>query len=855
MYAGKEGAGMNITGKVGIRLGAVLAAGLVALASSACAGEVGSRAVYDFCRAVIGGAKPAAAEGVDGVMLSGAEAFYAENLRYLRDGKPLSAGRMDCDRVALAGVKGEVPVVLHSRWHAQDGSVGVPIANWTDAAQHYSIEGFVGDLPARSWKLLLFNKPGDYDSPPEGYELDGWQSRNLPPSLATRRRQICAVAAGELRLVPTYVNCSVVWGSAKPVDGLRLEYRKAGGGGWETGEAPLYFEDARNYRGSIFSLSEDTPYEMRLTASGKTLASGKFRTWKSDVPVAKTVVLDPATAKYPIEVRDQGSPGGWIRYTAKKGAVLGGKDLMTSVIRVVGAKYVILEGLEISGGGGDKHNPIFIEKSQGVRVRNCEVYGYGRLSRPRFDDAGGAKPMPLDRTKDKTTYVNWDAAVMIFPGSSEVTVERCYLHDPRGKSNSWYYSHPAGYEGIFVFRADHSVVLRWNDIVGSDLHRWNDAIEGCENFSARGGFNRDADIYGNFCIFANDDCIELDGGQQNVRCFQNRLESGISDISVQGCFTSPVYVYDNLLGPTEEEFGYSNPCVKTSCFDPFWYRPYGGFWDNSFFEEPSKWWIRDTTRWDFRDSNVYYTNSMPRRLFVKYPVRRLPFILTEGRFDGIRVSGDEATPRTVSFKAYAREAQAYRVRKNFDADWFEVTPSEGVLKKGMNDFTVTFLPGKMRDRRFWRAAFLLRTPEGLSRCVSLYAERTDFAPPLRPVPEGGRTQYADCADGRLEFEFDVEEAGDYWYFLRVQGPQQFVDTEVSTDGSPWRRAMLRVWPSHQVWTMVSPGKRGKFNGKGLVAPLSLSAGRHTLKVRPMNGNVVEVFGAALSDDPVAFEPR
>ena len=174
---------------------------------------------------------------------------------------------------------------------------------------------------------------------------------------------------------------------------------------------------------------------------------------------------------------------------------------------------------------------------------------------------------------------------MIDPGSAEVTVERCYIHDARGRSNSWYYSHPSGTEGIFVYRVAHSTVLRWNDIVGSDLHRWNDAIEGCDNFREGGGFNRDADIYGNFCIYANDDCIELDGGMQNVRCFQNRFESAISEVSIQGCMVSPVYVFDNLLAPCCDEFGWANPCIKTSTFNPYWFSPYAGIWGNWFGEK------------------------------------------------------------------------------------------------------------------------------------------------------------------------------------------------------------------------------------------------------------------------------
>ena len=41
-------------------------------------------------------------------------------------------------------------------------------------------------------------------------------------------------------------------------------------------------------------------FALALAAGGKTLASGRFRTWKSDVPIAKTVVIDPKTATYPI---------------------------------------------------------------------------------------------------------------------------------------------------------------------------------------------------------------------------------------------------------------------------------------------------------------------------------------------------------------------------------------------------------------------------------------------------------------------------------------------------------------------------------------------------------------------------
>ena len=64
-----------------------------------------------------------------------------------------------------------------------------------------------------------------------------------------------------------------------------------------------------------------------------------------------------------------------------------------------------------------------------------------------------------------------------------------------------------------------NTVIRYNEFIGSDAHRFNDAVEGWGNFHPRGGFNQDAEIYGNFMIFCNDDNIELDVGQQNVLCF------------------------------------------------------------------------------------------------------------------------------------------------------------------------------------------------------------------------------------------------------------------------------------------------------------------------------------------------
>ena len=278
-----------------------------------------------------------------------------------------------------------------------------------------------------------------WENPPPGFVMS--PGKRIP-NMAERLKLIKPAMAGELRLVPTYVSCSVYWGVKGEVAGIGVEYRAAGEKAWQTAEPPVYFDDAENYRGSIFSLREDTDYEVRIVAGGKMCASGKFRTWRSDVPIARTVVIDPKTARLPVVISDRGKPEGWIRYTTRPGVVLGSDAVRDSSLIVVrDAEYVIVEGITMQGGGGNRNSPVFIEKSKGVRVRNCEIFGFGSSGRQVFTEKGGgcffenprgyADPSPGRK-------INWHAGIMLYPETEEVTIERCYIHDPRGHANAWY---------------------------------------------------------------------------------------------------------------------------------------------------------------------------------------------------------------------------------------------------------------------------------------------------------------------------------------------------------------------------------------------------------------------------------
>ncbi len=699
-----------------------------------------------------------------------------------------------------------------------------------------------------------------------------------------RIEKIKPVAKGELRVRPTFNACGIVWG-ADETPGIALEWRRKGDGAWRPTPPMPWFGNVKNYRGSILGLDDDAAYEFRIVTDGKTLAQGNFTTWKSDVPVAKTVTIDPATVKFPLKIDGKGSPDGWIRYTLPKGAVLDAKGADLAV-DVDGAEHVLLDDMAMKGGRGREF--LTVRNSKGVRIRNCDIWDFGRDASPDY----ARKGLWYELANPKVA-VNFDGAIVIKRGSSEVVVERCYVHDAHSRANSWYYAHPAGPDAVIMECPDHSTVLRWNDFVGSDIHPWNDAVEGAGNFIDDGGFNRDADVNGNFMIYAADDNIELDGGQQNVRCWGNRFEAAGCGVSIQGCMVSPVYVYDNLFTGLAEEHHLVMQTIKTSSYEAFGNGSWCWIADNTFWGagtgvnvSP----IKDNplslvARWDVRNNrfagpmqrltgvseakhfhgegNVFESVAFDeRKLDASYPKRPLGFLLDRAR---VSVKAPFA-PLTVKAKSTDAKPIPFTVRINRDFDWFTVSPSSGVIPAGGEvTFTVTFRKELMEDRRRYRGAFLVRTENGLSRPVSVHAT-TDFEPPYRPVPEGAnavyakgfeRGSYVQASKEWKTYDFTIPSDGT-WYFLIhgcrpdladdiTTGNRQLLEVQVDGEEPALSYQQVRNYP---IWTLLMPGKRfGNF-----ACPFELKSGRHTVKIR-LHAGMVLYDGVVATRLCGAFEPR
>lgn len=689
---------------------------------------------------------------------------------------------------------------------------------------------------------------------------------------ATRRALIAPVGDCVLKLSPTYTSCGVCFGSRFSHEGLSLRFRKQEADGkWLSVRDFPRFEETQDYRGSLLRLEEDTRYDCQIVVGDRILAEQEFKTWASNVPVARTVVLDE-TVDFPVLVTDRGCADGWVRYTCKQGFVLDNETLDRPCFIVQGAEYVIFEDMRILGSGA--RNVFALANSKEIRIRNCDISRWGRVGEPRYDHFGRL----YEIGRPATGYgINFDGAIDIGKGCCCITVERCFVHDPRGRANSWFYSHPAGPEAVTLNSPDHSTVIRWNDFVGSDVHRFNDAVESAGNFREDGGFNRDADVYGNFIIFCNDDCVELDGGQQNVRCFDNRFEASFCGVSIQGCMASPSYVDHNGFFSMGDEFGLFGQTIKTG----------GGAHGEearAYVSRNLLWGDGEGIRWRellkiTQEDNVFCmsqgvvdatcsTGSISRGdrfgevlsetdLPADLPARPLEFGLNRARFSGIRVSKGVVSPSTLEVVATGGvSASEFRIAKCEAFDWFDVTPSAGVIPaNGCVRIRVSFDASRMTSRRNYRGAFLVRTPSGLSRPVSIYAE-TDVEPDYSPASSNDVAIYTaglTCGtyvrpdeDKPLAYGFVAPSDGRYYFMIHGRHKGSL---RVSVDGEPPTVSRQQAC-GYPTWTMLVPG--GRFGA--MTRHFDLKAGHHTVRLWKCRGDF-EFDGIVLTDNPLAFEPR
>ncbi|VEL96564.1 parallel beta helix pectate lyase-like protein [Alteromonas sp. 76-1] len=319
------------------------------------------------------------------------------------------------------------------------------------------------------------------------------------------------------------------------------------------------------FAGSIVYLEADAVYDIHVTISDSTGNAEEYSFQQKTNP--DTPPIDPNKIYYLSEIYSggqldlealniEGSEDGYAKIIGD-GQIIQADDEVLSAVNIGSQEYIMLENLTIRGG---QRYGIFAKKTHHIWIKGCDVAEYGRV----------AVDMRNNIAYSSTTNnspINYDSGIYL-ERSGVAVIEECEVHSPNLGANSWVYGHPKGPNALQVW-AYHpeeqyrgQMIVRNNRFYGSQDHRFNDVIEGRKNFERTGGFVRDSAIYGNYLAYANDDLIEIDGGQQNVLVYDNEMTQGYAGISIAPNMLGPSYIFHNHIYDLGDETGKEWTAIK-----------------------------------------------------------------------------------------------------------------------------------------------------------------------------------------------------------------------------------------------------------------------------------------------------
>ena len=326
---------------------------------------------------------------------------------------------------------------------------------------------------------------------------------------------------------------------------------------WE----PIY----GSFAGSIVYLEANTTYHIEVTITdvyGDIVEHSFQTTTKPNTPP-----IDPNKIYYLSEIYSggqldlealniEGSADGYAKIIGDGAVIEAGNDVLTAV-NIGNNSYVMLENLTVKGG---QRYGIFAKKAHHIWIKGCNVSEYGREAVDIRNGKAYSSPT-------SNSPINYDSGIYL-ERSGIAVIEECEVHSPNLGANNWSVGHPKGANALQVWAYHDSdayrgeFIVRNNRFYGAPNHRFNDVIEGRMNTERRGGFVKNSAIYGNYIAYANDDLIEIDGGQQNVLVYNNELTQGYVGISIAPNLIGPSYIFHNYIHDLGDDRGKEWTAIK-----------------------------------------------------------------------------------------------------------------------------------------------------------------------------------------------------------------------------------------------------------------------------------------------------
>ncbi|WP_237485888.1 hypothetical protein [Vibrio hippocampi] len=371
----------------------------------------------------------------------------------------------------------------------------------------------------------------------------------------------------DYRITPLFESVSISVFNRLESDHGIVEYRPLDAQQWLPASDLQWNSIENAHTTSIVYLKPETEYQLRVTFTVNNQPESPqeyaFKTWNvlptfdpnkifhlKDIYSGGQLDLEALNIK--------GKPNAWVKIIGDNTTpIVVVDDEYDSAINIGANGYIYFENIVVKGG---KLNAISSDKSHHLWFNHCDVSQYGRI--PKVIKNGKR----YEKENDKWP-VNYDSAFGL-RRTGRVVIENCSVHSPNMAANSWESGHPHG-ANAYLAMANHpnrdfqgQIVLRNNRFFGTHNHRFNDVIESRFNAYASGGFVRDSAIYNNYLAYANDDLIELDGGQNNVLFYNNELEQGYVGVSIIPNRNGPSYIFNNYIHNLGDERGEMWAAIK-----------------------------------------------------------------------------------------------------------------------------------------------------------------------------------------------------------------------------------------------------------------------------------------------------
>jgi len=376
-----------------------------------------------------------------------------------------------------------------------------------------------------------------------------------------------ATASSDLayRVVPLIHSASLTVYNQEEEAKTRLWFKPSTSSEWLPALALQWEPILGALSGSIVRLQPETSYDIKLEYLDGTQITEErlydFQTRPNSPPI------DPDKIYYLSDIYTggqlnlstlgiEGTEDGWALIIGD-GTEINAEEDDYSAIDIGSQSYIKFENITVKGG---KRFGFYAVKAHHIWISGCDISEYGQIGEDMRNGVAYA-------TTESTNPINYDSGIYL-ERTGVVTVENCEIHSPNGKANHWGNGHPKGPNAMLIW-ADHPTeeykgqyIIRNNRFYGTPEQRFNDVIEGRKNTYRSGAFGRDSAIYNNYLAYANDDLIELDGGQSNVLFYDNELTQGYAGVSTAPNMIGPSYIFNNYIHDLGDERGKEWTAIK-----------------------------------------------------------------------------------------------------------------------------------------------------------------------------------------------------------------------------------------------------------------------------------------------------